>query len=106
MERLNTQLAAASKALDSLSAVPSLSLPATEMRDVAIMRFIYTFEAVWKAARLLLLEVEGIEANSPKATVRESFRVGLLSEKEAEGALVMADDRNLTVHVYNEQLAD
>ena len=32
--------------------------------------------------------------------------VGLLDEQAARQALVMTDDRNLTVHTYNEALAD
>jgi hypothetical protein len=31
--------------------------------------------------------------------------VGLLSESDARLALAMADDRNLTVHTYDEELA-
>ncbi len=42
---------------------------------------------------------------SPKRSVRTSFQVGLLDEREAEHALALVDDRNLTVHTYNEDLA-
>ena len=35
-----------------------------------------------------------------------SFQVGLLNEETARMAMIMADDRNLTVHTYNESLAE
>ena len=34
------------------------------------------------------------------------MQVGLLDEEQARTALQMADDRNLTVHTYNESLAE
>jgi nucleotidyltransferase substrate binding protein (TIGR01987 family) len=75
-------------------------------RDAAIQRFEYCFEAVWKTAQLYLREQEGVDAGSPKAVVRASLQVGLLDDEETRRALVMTDDRNLTVHTYNETLAD
>ncbi|MBX5465865.1 MAG: nucleotidyltransferase substrate binding protein, partial [Clostridia bacterium] len=74
-------------------------------RDAAIQRFEYTFEATWKAAMHFLHEVEGLEVASPKGVVRACREVGLLTSEEAREALTLADDRNLTVHTYNEALA-
>jgi nucleotidyltransferase substrate binding protein (TIGR01987 family) len=74
-------------------------------RDAAIQRFEFSFEAVWKASQLVLQEREGIAAPSPKSAIRSSLQVGILSEPDARTALRMADDRNLTVHTYNEDLA-
>jgi len=74
-------------------------------RDAAIQRFEFSFEAAWKAAQLFLAEKEGIDAASPKSAIRHSLQVGLLSEDDARLALEMADDRNRTVHTYNEELA-
>ena len=106
MERLKQRLESASRAYDTLRAVAALDLPDRERRDVAIMRFIYTFEAVWKLAQAYLREHEGIEAASPKSCVRSSFDLALLSAEDTESALVMADDRNLAVHIYIELLAE
>jgi len=75
------------------------------VRDAAIQRFEYTFEAIWKAAQLYLREVEGVQLGSPKSVIRTSMQTGLLSEDQARVALGMADDRNLTAHTYNETLA-
>jgi uncharacterized protein YutE (UPF0331/DUF86 family) len=38
--------------------------------------------------------------------VRLSLQVGVLDEVEARRALAMVDDRNLTVHAYNEAIAE
>jgi len=42
---------------------------------------------------------------SPKAVVRASVAVGLMSEEDGRLALKMADDRNQTSHTYNDALA-
>jgi len=76
------------------------------VRDAAIQRFEYTFEAVWKAAQIYLRFRESLDAGSPKSAIRDSFQVGLLNEDRARKAMSMADDRNLTVHTYNESLAE
>lgn len=77
-----------------------------EIRDASIQRFEYTYEALWKAAALYLREVHGLDAPSPKSVIRRSMEVGILSEQEAREAMTLANDRNLTVHTYNEDLAN
>ncbi|MHB8416464.1 MAG: hypothetical protein ACYDCL_00200 [Myxococcales bacterium] len=42
---------------------------------------------------------------SPTAAIRASRDAGLLEDVEAAGALTLADDRNLTVHTYLEDVA-
>ncbi len=79
--------------------------PSDVVRDAAIQRFEYSFEAAWKAAQTYLAEVEGLVVASPRAAIRGSFQVGVLDEKGTGAALAMVDDRNLTVHTYNEALA-
>jgi uncharacterized protein YutE (UPF0331/DUF86 family) len=69
-------------------------------RDSAILRLIYTFEAVWKACQHLLAEHEGVEVASPNGTIRAARRVGLISDKDAAAAIRIAQDRNLAVHMY------
>lgn len=79
--------------------------PSDLERDAIIQRFEFAFEAVWKAAQAYLRAVEGIDLASPKSVIRACREIGLLDETEAMLALKMADDRNLTVHTYNEPLA-
>ncbi len=78
----------------------------TEMeRDGLIQRFEFAFEIMWKCGKDYLLDREGLEAASPKKVIRTLRQVGLFSDEEAELALKMADDRNLTVHTYDEKMA-
>lgn len=108
MERLKQRVAQADRALATLEAL--LEEPHekadTVVRDAAIQRFEYSFEAVWKAAQRYLRVAEGIEEGSPKAVIRASVRTGILGDEEGRAALSMVDDRNLTSHTYNESLAD
>ena len=99
------RLQIARKALQTLSAL--MHVEKTDVvRDAAIQRFEYSFEAVWKAAQRFLVDMEGIQAGSPKRVIRESRLVELLDETATRRALAMTDDWNLTVHTYNEALAD
>ncbi len=105
MERLEQRIEIAKKALGSLH--EALQLPFSKIvRDAAIQRFEFSFEAIWKLAQLYLRTKEGLEFNSPKSVFRGCFQVGLIEDEEKTAlALEMADDRNLTVHAYNEKLA-
>lgn len=105
MERLKERLATARTALTTLEEVLAVPSPTKVERDAAIHRFEYTFEACWKAAQRHLAVVEGLTVGSPKACVRASREVGLLSEEQVIVGLEMVDDRNLTVHTYNEAVA-
>lgn len=105
MDELTRRLALARKAFGTLQQI--LGEPKTAIvRDAAIQRFEYSFEAVSKTAQHFLREREGVEAPSPKAVVRASFSAALLDEATSRRALDMVDDRNLTVHTYNEPLAE
>ncbi len=73
-------------------------------RDGAILRLIYTFEAVWKACQHLLAEREGIEVASPNATIRASRRLGWLSDEDAVAAIGIGRDRNLAIHMYRGEI--
>lgn len=105
MERLKERLAIAAQALATLE--EALAMPKSKIvRDAVIQRFEYTFEALWKAAQLYLREQESIEAGSPKSVIRAARQVGLLEDEQTRVALQMAEDRNLSVHTYNELLAE
>lgn len=105
MARLVERMEAADRAMERFSEALSINKPSSLERDAAIQRFEFTFEAIWKAAKAFLLEYEGIEAASPKSVIRSCRELGILSDDEATLALQMTDDRNLTVHTYNEPLA-
>jgi nucleotidyltransferase substrate binding protein (TIGR01987 family) len=104
VERLIERVELAQRALRSLAELRDRTQDPVA-RDAAIQRFEYSFEALWKATRAWLLEVHGIDEGSPKGVIRSALKTGILSPAEAEAALAMADDRNLTVHICNEPLA-
>lgn len=106
MDRTHERLAVARQALLSLKALPLTETPSEIVRDAAIQRFEYTVEASWKAAQLYLRNVEGLELGSPKGVVRASLQAGVLTEAQTRIGLAMIDDRNLTVHTYNQLLAE
>lgn len=105
MDRTRERLSIAARVLVSLRELALLPEPSAVERDAAIQRFEYCFEASWKAAQRFLVVREGIDVGSPKSAIRASREASLLTESEAADALAMADDRNLTVHTYNEALA-
>ena len=105
MERLTERLSVARKALATFR--EALREPATPLnRDASIQRFEYTYEALWKAAQLFLRIHENLELASPTAVTRACFQSALLTDEQGRMALEMARDRNLTVHTYNEELAN
>jgi nucleotidyltransferase substrate binding protein (TIGR01987 family) len=105
VDRLHERLKLARRTHAPLVELSARSTVSDVERDAAIQRFEFSFEAGWRAAQLFLMEREGLDAPSPKSAIRASLQVGLLSEPDARLALAMADDRNLTVHTYNEELA-
>lgn len=79
---------------------PSIS----SIKDGIIHRFEFTYELCWKLMKYFL-ENEGIEeAKSPRSTFREAFQYGLITD--GNDWIDMLKDRNLTSHVYDEDLAD
>lgn len=75
------------------------------VRDAAIQRFEYTFEAFWKFIKEYLKTKEGIICYSPKSCFREVFTVGMINEDETIKLLEMTDNRNMTSHTYKEEVA-
>jgi len=101
-ERLNT----AQKALYRLHEAVIINEPTSMERDALIHRFKIVFETMWKTAKAYLQVIEGINAASPKNVIRHCREIGLINEEQTETIITMADDRNLTVHTYDEALAE
>ncbi len=82
----------------------SLSRPRDPVvRDSAIKRFELCFELAWKVIQSFLRN-HGLQCRSPRDCFREAFSYGLLTEEEVW--LKIIQDRNLSVHTYNEELAN
>lgn len=78
------------------------------LRDSMIQRFEYSTDLLWKYLKSYLHEKHSIvpETISPSTIVRESARVGFISEQEAKTILEMIKKRNLTSHIYQEEIAE
>jgi nucleotidyltransferase substrate binding protein (TIGR01987 family) len=71
--------------------------------DGSIQRFEFCFELGWKLIKKLLMDVEGIEALSPKRALQFAYQVGWIDDEVLW--LKMLNDRNLTSHTYREDYA-
>ena len=81
-----------------------LSLPkGPVVRDSSIKRFELCFELAWKVVQSFLRD-RGLDCRSPRDCFREAFSYGLLTQEEVW--VQMVQDRNLSVHTYNEELAN
>jgi nucleotidyltransferase substrate binding protein (TIGR01987 family) len=103
--KLEMNAKVAKRALDTLQEIMDEKYSVI-IRDAAIQRFEYTFEAIWKLIKEYLLEREGVICNSPKSCFREAFKMHLINEDESMQALYMTDDRNMTTHTYHEDVAE
>lgn len=102
---ITKRFATASRALQKLhEAVRKENLSEME-RDGLIQRFEFCFEILWKCGKDYLKDVEGLDAASPKTVIRLLREVKLFTDEETVLALKMVDDRNLTTHTYDEELA-
>jgi len=91
-----------SQSVDRLDEV--LKEPKTVViRDSAIKRFELTFELAWKSTKAYLAN-KGVVCLSPRDCLLASFRLGLIPDDLRW--IKMIEDRNLSVHTYNEKLAD
>lgn len=76
-----------------------------QLQDSLIQRFEYTSDLTWKFLKHYLEVKHGSAQKSPKTVYKECFRVGLFTQQETELALKMVDDRNMTSHIYKEDVA-
>lgn len=70
--------------------------------DATIQRFELCFELAWKLMKAVL-EYDGIEVNSPRSCIRESWKQGLIPD--AQEWLEMMEKQNLSSHTYDENAA-
>jgi len=95
-------LASLARSLERLTEALEVPEDQTLAIDGTIQRFEFTFELFWKTLQHVLGD-EGITANSPKAALRQAYRLGWLDDEERW--LEILEDRNLTSHTYREPLA-
>ncbi len=74
------------------------------IRDGVIQRFEFTYELAWKTTKVYLEDIGIVEINSPKAVIKEAYAQKLLGEEK--NWLLMLNDRNMTSHMYKEEMAE
>jgi len=77
-------------------------------RDSMIQRFEFNVDLFWKYVKRylkdelkMILKVEG-----PKPSIREACKAKLITEQDTETILKMIDDRNMSSHIYKEEIAN
>ena len=104
MERLARRLSEAAAALARLDELVEKSGRSLVERDGAVLRLIFTYEAVWKACQKLLALRENVSAGSPNAAIRAARNLGWLSDEDARAAIKLDEQRNLAVHMYRDEI--
>lgn len=106
MSRWNEKLDDFTRALSRLKEAieeSNLNPNSSTLKDGVIQRFEFTYELCWKLMKYFL-EYDGVEdAKSPRSTFRSAFQYGLISDGEAW--IDMLKNKNLTSHVYDEEIA-
>ena len=70
------------------------------IRDSVIQRFEFCVELAWKTSRKIM----GTSTSAPKQVIREMAQNGYIDDIEIW--LMAIDQRNLSSHTYNEDLAE
>ena len=105
MERLDRRLTEAAAALATLDELVGKSERTLVERDGAVLRLIYSYEAVWKACQKVLAALENVGAASPNAAIRAARALGWLTDEDAQAAIKLGEERNnLAVHMYRDQV--
>jgi len=105
MERLSNKLHNFKSAVERLgeALIELENSSSSVVRDGVIQRFEFTTELAWKATREYLLDQGFVEVNSPKSVMKEAFSYGLI--KNDEIWVQILNDRNLTSHIYKEDIS-
>jgi nucleotidyltransferase substrate binding protein (TIGR01987 family) len=106
MNKYEAKLANFKKALERLKeAVMEASREDASdvVRDGMILRFEFTYELAWKTTKEFLESIGIVDVNSPKAVMKEAFAQRIILNENSW--LSMIHDRNMTSHVYHEELA-
>jgi len=64
------------------------------------------YQNIGRGVKHFRVQIEGIGCGSPKQVVRSLNQAGIIDDAQTVKALEMVDDRNSTVHTYDEKLAN
>ncbi len=102
-KRIDVALVAVEKALRALKI--ALDKPMEEDRtnvDATIQRFEFSIELFWKLLKRILA-TKGVEKQYPRDVIQQAYAGSLIDNETLW--LSMLQDRNLSSHTYNEDLA-
>ena len=77
-----------------------------ERRDSLIKRFELTYDLLWKYLREYMIIAQGISIDSPRKVFQQCLSLGFTNEAETDELIDLIEDRNLTTHVYDIDLAN
>lgn len=80
----------------------TVSNPSQLERAGIIQFYEMAFELSWKTLKDYLLD-QGYETNSPRQAIKQGFQSNIISD--GHGWIKALEDRNLTVHTYDENKA-
>jgi len=77
------------------------------IRDGTIKRFEYTIDSFWKFINIYLEIEKGVVFNgtSPKEILKAALKNKLINDDEYLSLFNAVSDRNITSHIYNENIA-
>lgn len=77
------------------------------LRDSIIQRFEYCTDLFWKFLKVYLEEVQNVSLsiNSPLGIIRACVEAKVMTESQGERCIEMIKNRNLTSHIYREEIA-
>lgn len=90
------------KAFSLLEQTMSIDHPSDAERAGLIQFFEMSFKLAWKVLKDYL-EEEGFTIHSPRDTIKQAFQAGLLDNGHIW--IEALQDRNLTMHTYQEKIA-
>ena len=76
-------------------------------RDSLIQRFEFSTDLFWKYIKSYLeVSLKLQPLNGPKPVIKSACKANLITEEDTQNILEMIDCRNLTSHIYREEIAD
>lgn len=70
-----------------------------------IKHYELAYETGWKFLKVYLQTKVGVEIASPKNVFRACYQYQILPKHITDTLLQLVDERNLTVHIYDDQMA-
>jgi nucleotidyltransferase substrate binding protein (TIGR01987 family) len=102
MKKENNKLEKLRLAVNRLEEVLKRDTTDLVIADSVIQRFEFSYELCWKALKDILA-TEGFVINSPKSAFQKAFAEEWINDEQLW--IDMIEDRNLTTHTYDEDIA-